>query len=50
MELGAIVDYCIEYNNMHDNKRSGSSEENYNAHNEPRVRKATQADWDAFAG
>lgn len=48
MEIGAIVDFCIEYNEMHDHKGSGS--ENNNANDKPRVRKATQADWDALAG
>lgn len=35
MDIGAIVDYCIEYNDMHDEKKQKS-----------RRRKATQADWD----
>lgn len=48
MELGAIVDFCIEYNEMHKSKDSGSENENNNA--KPKVRKATQADWDALAG
>ena len=42
MELGQIVDYCIEWNKIQE-----STEE----HKEKiRKRKATQADWDAFFG
>ena len=40
MELGQLVDYCDEWNRMHDESREET----------PTVtkRKATQADWDAF--
>ena len=40
MDLGRILDYCMEYNELHkveDEKK-------------PKARKATQADWDAFLG
>ena len=35
IDIGAIVDYCIEYNDMQDEKKQKS-----------RRRKAAQADWD----
>ena len=41
MEIGQIVDFCIEYNKM-----NGAEEEKP----KPKKRKATQADWDAFFG
>lgn len=40
MQLGAIVDYCIEYDNQ---QRQADKEEKT-----PTKRKATQADIDAF--
>ena len=45
MELGQIVDFCIEYNNMSDASDLESSKEH-----KATKRKATQADWDAFFG
>lgn len=41
MEIGQVVDYCIEYNEfekINDKKESAK----------PTVRQATQADWDAL--
>lgn len=42
MTPGQLVDYVVEWNNIHDT----SDEEN----EEPKKRRATQADWDAFFG
>jgi len=39
MEIGQIVDFCIEYNDAHDLSEKEKK---------PQIRKATQADWDAF--
>lgn len=44
MTVGEIVDFCIEYNNMHSRETGKKREE------KERSRKATQADWDAFWG
>lgn len=41
MTLGQIVDYVVEWNNMHDEKAEDKKEES---------RKATQDDWNAFFG
>lgn len=48
MELGQVIDYVYEYNDLHgySKKQSGGKEEK----EEPQIRKATQADWDAFWG
>lgn len=47
MELGQAVDYVIEYNDLHEaGTRKGEAPEK----EQPSVRKATQADWDAFWG
>lgn len=46
MELGQIVDYCIEYNKANEKEYNDAQKQE----SEPRVRKATQADWDAFFG
>ena len=48
MELGQIVDYCIEWNKIHEEQENNSSD-NEQAEQETR-RKATQADWDALFG
>lgn len=42
MDIGQIVDYCIEFNQAHEIKDK--------AKEKPKRRKATQADWDAFFG
>lgn len=42
MQLGAVVDYCVEYDNQ-----SAKAEREEEA---PKRRKATQADIDAFFG
>ena len=42
MQLGAIVDYCVEYDNQQ--KKAEKEEKN------PPRRNATQADIDAFFG
>lgn len=41
MEVGQLVDYCIEYNRQ---EEASTSEDG------PKKRKATQSDWDAFYG
>ena len=46
LELGQAVDYVIEYNDLH--KLSGKEADP--KREEPSVRQATQADWDAFWG
>ena len=47
LELGQVVDYVIEYNDLH-NHSSGTGSKTKTER--PTVRKATQADWDAFWG
>ena len=42
MELGQLLDYCEEWNRIHD--QSGEDNKKETVHK----RKATQADWDAF--
>lgn len=42
MELGQLLDYCEEWNRIHD--QSGKDNKKKTVHK----RKATQADWDAF--
>jgi len=44
MELGQIVDFCVEYNRMHGYDKEDEDTE------KPKKRKATQADWDALLG
>ncbi len=49
MEIGAIVDYIITYNNLHfkgnhKGKDAGSSKEGKTV-----IRRATQDDWDRFS-
>jgi hypothetical protein len=46
MELGQIVDYVVEWNEVHSDETDGDSKK------KPKEtkRKATQADWDAFLG
>lgn len=46
MELGQVVDYVIEYNDLHSTAGTDPKAEP----EQPKVRKATQADWDAFWG
>ena len=46
MELGQLVDYVIEWNNMHSEEIDGGGKKKAN----DTRRKATQADWDAFFG
>lgn len=48
MEIGQIVDYVIEWNNVHSDEVD--SDENKKKKKESHVREATQADWDAFFG
>lgn len=43
MDIGHILDFCIQYNEMHD---LGESEKKEKA----KKRKANQGDWDAFFG
>lgn len=49
MELGQVVDYCTEWNRIHepdDSDQDGKSKKKEKV----TKRKATQADWDAFFG
>lgn len=48
MTLGQVVDYCVEYNKMHDYEsvQSGKTK----SLNTDTRRKANQSDWDAFWG
>lgn len=46
MELGQIVDYCIEYNKANEKEYKDAKLQE----SKPKARKATQADWDAFFG
>lgn len=50
MEIGHVVDYCIEYNNMQEQAFKEAEGGNDGAVERPTRRKATQADWDAFWG
>lgn len=43
MEVGQVVDFVIEYNNMMTERESGAVPK-------PTRRKATQADWDELLG
>lgn len=46
MQLGQVVDYCIEHANMHfEAEKEAEQEEKRKG-----KRKANQADWDAFLG
>ena len=45
MELGQLVDYIIEWNNVHCEETGGEKEKPKET-----KRKATQADWNAFFG
>lgn len=48
MELGHIVDYCIEWNELNEPEdEKGKKNKNKASRNK---RKATQADWDALLG
>lgn len=49
MELGQIVDYCIEWNKIHEEQEEGDSSSGNKAEQGTK-RKATQADWDALFG
>lgn len=46
MELGQLVDYVIEWNNIHSEEVEGGEKPK----EKDTKRKATQADWDAFFG
>lgn len=50
MELGQVVDFVLEYNDLHDDKSKGRLEKGRPKKETPTKRKATQADWDAFWG
>ena len=43
MDLGTLLDYCQEWNEAHEVEDSGEEKK-------PKVRQATQADWDRFFG
>jgi len=49
MELGQLVDYVIEWNNVHYEETGGDGSAKQGKENETK-RKATQSDWDAFFG
>lgn len=44
MEVGQIVDFCVEWN------KANQSDVQETKETKPKKRKATQADWDAFFG
>lgn len=44
MELGQVVDFVIEYNDMHNFTDDGKKAA------KPKIRDANQSDWDAFWG
>ena len=44
MTLGQVVDYCEAWN------KRNTKETDANGREKPRIREATQADWDAFWG
>ena len=46
MEIGQVVDYVFEYNELHGYDEGPETKEK----EKPNIRKATQADWDAFWG
>ena len=50
MELGQLVDYCIEWNNIHEEQEEGDSSPGNKKSEQGTKRKATQADWDALFG
>lgn len=50
IELGQAVDYVIEYNDLHDPRGADKTQDGSRTPEQPRIRKATQADWDAFWG
>ena len=50
MELGQAVDSVIEYNDLHEPRGAGKIKNGSDAPSQPQIRKATQADWDAFWG
>ena len=47
MEIGQVIDYVYEYNDLHDFKEKPAKGKEKPA---PTKRKATQADWDNFWG
>lgn len=48
MEIGQVVDYCLEWNKIHEpDDESGSGNKKQT---KPKKRKATQSDWDALMG
>jgi len=47
MELGQVIDFVIEYNDLHNVRGEKDPKKK---EDQPTVRKATQADWDAFWG
>lgn len=50
MELGQVVDFVMEYNDLHDPKSTERQGKGAPKKEAPTKRKATQADWDAFWG
>lgn len=50
IELGQAVDYVIEYNDLHESHGAGKTKNGSDAPGRPQIRRATQADWDAFWG
>ena len=47
MELGQVIDFVYDYNDLH---KLGTGRSKANTKEEPQIRTATQADWDAFWG
>lgn len=47
MELGQLVDYVVEWNNVHSEEIDDGTK---HKKKKTKTREATQADWDAFFG
>lgn len=52
MEMGQVVDFCVEWNRIHNPDEEDGSESKEGTKKKEKVikRKATQADWDDFFG
>ncbi len=50
MEIGQIVDYVIEWNNVHSEEIGSDGNTETEKEKNVHVREATKADWDAFFG
>ena len=50
MDLGALLDYCIEWNEIHGIREEQAVDSKKNKEEKPRVRNATQADINKLLG